>query len=136
MEKKIRHLEMVERAIARNGLYRIIIKCLTMFFITSMLALYDSYANDAYLMVVLVPMAVLCFIDAFYLQQQRLYSSLFDHVRYLSEDQIDFNLSPVLKDFQDDKNFFFQCLIALSVAGFYIPLAFIAVYDILHYLYF
>ena len=46
--------------------------------------------QDIFLMISLLPLVILCLLDAFYLQQQRLLSSLFNHVRALDEDTIDF----------------------------------------------
>lgn len=135
MDKKIHHLEMLERAISRNGMYRIVIKCLTMYFVTSILSLYDILETDIFLIVVILPILVLGMLDAYYLQQQRLLSSLFDHVRTQNEALIDFLMSPRTKDFQEDKNFLPNCLLSWSVAGFYLPLAFVSTYDIISYLY-
>lgn len=70
-----------------------------------------------------------------YLQQQHLLSSLFNHIRALDEDKIDFYMAPRTKDFQEDKNFLFNCIISWSVLGFYLPLAFVTTYDIFSYFY-
>lgn len=135
MDKKIRHLEMIERAITRNGIYRFGIKSLTMYFVISMFSIYEDYEQDIFLMISLLPLVILCLLDAFYLQQQRLLSSLFNHVRALDEDTIDFYMAPRTKDFQEDKNFLFNCIISWSVLGFYLPLAFVTTYDIFSYFY-
>ena len=44
-------------------------------------------------MVSWLPLVILGLLDAFYLQQQRLLSSLFNHVRALDEDTIDFYMA-------------------------------------------
>ena len=126
---------MIERAITRNGIYRFGIKSLTMYFVISMFSIYEDYEQDIFLMISLLPLVILCLLDAFYLQQQRLLSSLFNHVRALDEDTIDFYMAPRTKDFQEDKNFLFNCIISWSVLGFYLPLAFVTTYDISSYFY-
>ena len=50
--------------------------------------------QDIFLMVPLLPLLILGLLDAFYLQQQRLRSSLCNHVRALDEDTIDFYMTP------------------------------------------
>lgn len=126
---------MIERAITRNGIYRLGIKNLTMYFVISMFSIYEDYEQDIFLMISLLPLVILCLLDAFYLQQQRLLSSLFNHVRALDEDTIDFYMAPRTKDFQEDKNFLFNCIISWSILGFYLPLAFVTTYDIFSYFY-
>ena len=46
LDKKIRHLEMIERAITRNGIYRFGIKSLTMYFLLSIISIYEDYTQD------------------------------------------------------------------------------------------
>lgn len=65
MDKKIRHLEMIERAITRNGIYRLGIKSLTMYFVISMFSIYEDYAQDIFLIVSLLPLLILDLLDAF-----------------------------------------------------------------------
>lgn len=84
---------MIERAITRNGIYRFGIKSLTMYFVISMFSIYEDYEQDIFLMISLLPLVILYLLDAFYLQQQRLLSSLFNHVRALDEDKIDFYMT-------------------------------------------
>lgn len=42
MDKKIRHFEMIERAITRNGIYRLGIKSLTLFLVISVFSIYED----------------------------------------------------------------------------------------------
>lgn len=84
---------MIERAITRNGIYRFGIKSLTMFLVISMFSIYEDYEQDIFLMLSLLPLLILDLLDAFYLQQQRLRTSRFNHVRALDEDKIDFYMT-------------------------------------------
>ena len=126
---------MIERAITRNGVYHLGIKSLTMFLVISMFSIHEDYEQDIFLMVSLLPLLILDLLDAFYLQQQSLLSFLFNHVRALDEDKIDFYMTPRTKDFPEDKNFLFNCIISWIVLGFYLPLAFVTTYDIFSYFY-
>lgn len=84
---------MIERAITRNGIYRLGIKSLTMYCVISVFSIYEDYTQDIFLIVSLLPLLILDLLDAFYLQQQRLRTSRFNHVRALDENKVDFYMT-------------------------------------------
>ncbi|WP_027940221.1 hypothetical protein [Anaerobiospirillum succiniciproducens] len=55
---------MIERAITRNDIYLLGIKSLTMFLVISMFSIYEDYTQDIFLMVSLLPLLILCLLDA------------------------------------------------------------------------
>ena len=70
------------------------VKSLTLFLVISMFSIYEDYTSTFFLMVSLLPLLILGLLDAFYLQQQRLRSSFFNHVRALDEDKMEFFMTP------------------------------------------
>ena len=96
-----------------------------MYFVISMFSFYEDYEQDIFLMVPLLPLLILGLLDAFYLQQQRLRSSLFNHVSVLDDDKVDFYMTPYLWSFELSR----RCeAISISDSLVFIKMASIATY--------
>lgn len=59
------------------------------------------------------------YLDSFYLQQERLYRSLYDKVRAASVDDIDFSLKATQEEFPSKKNTICRCLFSKTEKRFY-----------------
>ena len=79
--------------------------------------------------VALVPVIAFWCLDGYFLWQERLYRALYDHVRVLKEDEIDFsmNVSPFKTD---RRRTWFGATFSLTLLLFYGPLAATAVFAI------
>ena len=69
------------------------VKSLTLFLVISMFSIYEDYTSTFFLMVSLLPLVILSLLNAFYLGNSCLRSSLFNHVRALDEDKFDFYMT-------------------------------------------
>lgn len=91
-----------------------------------MFPLYTVASKDAdkiYFIVAYIPAIVFWGLDSYYLLQERLYRSLYEKVRFLPEDKIDFSMKASAKEFKSKKNTFWDCFISPTECWFYLPLA-------------
>lgn len=83
-------------------------------------------SNDTdkmYFLVAYVPVVVFWGLDAYYLLQERLFRSLYNKVRILKDEKIDFNMDTSLPEFYKNKNTYLNCLFSRTELWFYLPLA-------------
>ncbi len=121
MEKKKLHLEMIQNIITRMANNSFLLKGWTITLIVGILALIDIRVEQLLFSFMYIPIIVFCFLDAYYLMQERRYRNLYDKVRVMNEAQIDFsmNISNLNCDY---KLTFSSCLVSISILGFYLPL--------------
>lgn len=93
MENKHKHLEFIQNAINRMAGNSFLLKGWTVTLVSAIFALAQKDANRAYLLVPILPGLIFWFLDGYFLRQERLYRKLYDHVRLLDEDQIDFSMN-------------------------------------------
>lgn len=122
MEKKIKHLEMIQGVINRMAGNSFALKGWSVTLIAGIFALSDKDANSLYFFVAYIPIVVFWWLDAYYLLQERLYRSLYEKVRTSDENQIDFSLKATTADFNESNNYFHKCLFSKTIFLFYIPL--------------
>lgn len=93
MEKKIKHLEFIQNIITRLSTHSFTLKGLCISIIAGVLAFsFDTAYADKILLILLLPIFSLWFLDSYFLQLERKYRSLYDHVRTLKKNDIDFSL--------------------------------------------
>lgn len=119
MDKKIKHLELVQNIINRMASNSFLLKGWAVTLVAGIFAL----ADKLYYLVAFIPVIVFWGLDAYYLLQERLYRALYDKVRNTAEENIDFSLSATTREFKSDKNNYVNCLKSKTVLPFYLPLA-------------
>ena len=96
MDQKLKHLEFIQGVINRLATNSFQMKGWTVVLVAAILVLLarESRLEAAY--IALAPIVVFWALDGYFLQQERLYRALYDHVRTLDEEQIDFamNVTP------------------------------------------
>lgn len=125
-ENKIKHLEMIESIIERMAKNSFQLKAWAMTLVTMVGALGAKEADKRFMLLAFVPIIGFWFLDAFYIQQERLYKALYRSVCERKEEEIDFNLNTRSITFTNDKAkriCFFSCLKSASVSLFYGVLA-------------
>lgn len=123
MEKKIKHLELIQGVITRMTNNSFMLKGWAVTLIAGIFALAVKEIGNLYLWVAYIPIIAFWFLDSYYLLQERLYRSLYKKVCQTGEDNVDFSLSATMAEFGNKKNCFFNCLVSAIEAGFYAPLA-------------
>lgn len=92
MENKRKHLEFLQGAINRMAGNLFLLKGWTITLIAALFALSAKDSNKAYVLVAYFPALVFWILDGYFLSQERRFRALDDHVRNLTEDQIDFSM--------------------------------------------
>jgi hypothetical protein len=92
MENKHKHLEFLQGAINRMAGNLFLLKGWTITLIAALFALSAKDANKAYVLVAYFPALIFWILDGYFLSQERRFRALYDHVRKLPENQIDFSM--------------------------------------------
>ncbi|MEF7612993.1 hypothetical protein V4F39_03650 [Aquincola sp. MAHUQ-54] len=92
MENKLKHLEFLQGAVNRMASNLFLLKGWTITLIAGLFALSAKDANAAYVLVAFFPALVFWILDGYFLSQERRFRALYDEVRKLPEDQIDFSM--------------------------------------------
>ena len=123
MEKKLAHLEMIQAVITRMAGNSFALKGWAVTLVAGLFALSGKDANQFYYLVTYIPIVVFWYLDAYYLCQERMYRNLYEKVRKLGEDEIDFSMNAAAREFQTDKTTVANCFLSKTILGFYLPLA-------------
>ena len=123
MEKKLKHLELAQGVISRMASNSFMLKGWAVTLVAGIFALAGKDMDKLYFLVAYVPVIVFWGLDAYYLQQEKLYRSLYDRIRITEESNIDFFLKPTIEEFNDNKNRYCNCLLSKTEFWFYLPLA-------------
>lgn len=123
MDKKINHLQMIRGIISRMASNSFTLKGWAVTLVAGIFALASKNADKMYFLVTYIPVIVFWGLDAYYLQQERLYRALYDKARALSEDEIDFSMDTSPAELHSEKTIYWNCLISKTVLWFYLPLA-------------
>lgn len=123
MENKVKHLELVQGVINRMASNSFMLKGWSVTLVAGIFALSGKDADKLYFLVAYVPIIVFWGLDAYYLLQERLYRSLYDKVRKMKEENIDFSLKATTEEFGSSNNCYCSCLLSKTETWFYLPLA-------------
>lgn len=135
MEKKMKHMEMIQAIITRMASNSFALKGWAVTLVAALFALASKDANPIYYLITYIPILVFWGLDAYYLSQERKFRWLYNKVRKMAEDQIDFNMSTAIKpedlegmseeEKEDLLNSLtvFACFRSITIYGFYLPLA-------------
>lgn len=123
MEKKMKHLEMIQGVINRMAGNSFMLKGWTVTLVSGIFVLAGRDMDKQYFIVAYIPVFVFWCLDAHYLLQERLYRSLYEKICHIDEKNIDFSLKASPQEFACPQNSFVSCLFSKTVMGFYAPLA-------------
>ena len=123
MEEKMKHLEIIQGVITRMASNSFALKGWAVTLVAGIFALANKDANGAYFLVAYIPIIVFWGLDAYYLLQEKLFRALYDHVRMLPNNKIDFAMNTSPKKFHEGKNTYGWCFVSKTIMGFYLPLA-------------
>jgi hypothetical protein len=93
MENRRKHLEMIQGVITRMGANSFLLKGWSVTLVAALIALASVQADKRFVIVACFPIVLFWILDAYYLRQERLFRKLYDHVRALDEESIDFSMS-------------------------------------------
>lgn len=93
-ESWLKHLEFAQNVITRMAQNSYLLKGWTVTLVAATFALSLSVTSAWLLAIALLPVVAFSLLDAYYLQQERLFRHLYDHVRRNPEEVESFTLNP------------------------------------------
>ncbi|RWX75348.1 hypothetical protein, partial [Pseudomonas aeruginosa] len=93
MDSKIAHLTFVQGVISRMAANSFLVKGWTIALVAALLAIGADKLTFSYLIIVLVPVILFWWLDAFYLHQETLYRKLYEIVASKEDRDIDFDMN-------------------------------------------
>lgn len=98
MEKKLKHLEMLQGVINRMANNSFLLKGWSVVLISALFALAAKDSQIYFIYLAYFPAIAFWHLDGYFLWQERLYRKLYDKVRLQDESEIDFSMdtSPVM----------------------------------------
>lgn len=120
-DNKRKHLDFIQAIITRMAGNLFYLKGWAVTLIVGLFALAAKDASPKFYFVAYAVAVILWCLDGYFLRQERLFRSLYNHVRQLDENDIDFSLDT--SRFADDpRNQLYRCTFSLTLVLFYICL--------------
>lgn len=126
MEKKMKHLEMIQGVINRMASNSFLLKGWAVTLVAGIFALSSKDADKLYFLIAYIPILVFWGLDAYYLFQERLYRKLYDKICLLQEQSVDFSMDASVPELRNEKYSFWNSVFSKTELGFYLPLAFLS----------
>ncbi len=92
MEKKVAHLEMIQGVVNRLSNNSFLLKGWTVILVSAFFALAAGGTQIYFVYLAYFPAVAFWVLDGYFLHQERLFRALYDHVRGLDEEAIDFSM--------------------------------------------
>lgn len=121
MENKRKHLEFIQAIIGRMASNLFFLRGWTITLIAGLFALSAKDANPKYVYIAFVPLFIFWVLDGYFLSQERLFRALYDHVRRLAENDIDFSMNVSVYR-KDRRNGWLCSMFSRTLLLFYLPL--------------
>ena len=122
MVKKLKHLELIQNAINRLANSSFFLKGWTVIFVAAVLGFATKDSKPMYVWLAAVPTVSFWVLDGFYLNQEKRFRRLYDAVREISEDEIDFSMNT--SRFKQSRDWF-KAIFSKTLFFFYIPILFV-----------
>jgi hypothetical protein len=128
MENKCKHLEFIQNIISRMAGNLFFLRGWTITLIGALLALFSKNNSPDYVFYFLIVLILVFWIlDGYFLSQERSYRDLYNHVRKLKEEEIDFSMD--ISEYQKyKKNTLIFSMFSPTLLIFYLPLVGAAIY--------
>ena len=107
MDRKLKHLEFVQAVINRLSTNSFLLKGWSVLLISGLFALAAAQDNKGFAIYSLVPAIALWGLDGYFLALERNYRGLYDKVRLLTPEQVDFAMTLVV--INGNRDFFQAC---------------------------
>ena len=118
-DEKIQYLQMIQEVISRMSTISSVIKGFAITIITTIIAVLGTrILENCKIFIFLLLLIALPMLDAYYLQLERKYRTLYEDVR-LDKHPVDFCLSA---SSDNNENIFWKCICSKCILGFYIPI--------------
>ena len=99
MEKKLAHLQMIQGIVNRLSQNSFLLKGWSVVLVSALFALSASNLKMFFIYLAYFPALAFWILDGYFLWQERLFRALYDYIRDLDEDKIDFSMdTSIVKD--------------------------------------
>lgn len=122
ISNKHKHLEFIQASISRMSGNLFLLKGWSVTLIAALFALAAKDTNKAYIVVAYFPLFIFWFLDGYFLAMERRFRSLYDHVRQLKEEDIDFSMNTDSYKV-DQRNQWIWALFSRTLFPYYVTLA-------------
>ena len=119
---KLKHLEFIQGIITRMANNSFMLKGWAVTLVAGIFALSSKDSDQLYSIISIIPVIAFWGLDSYYLLQERLYRSLYNKVKDLEENSIDFSLKTSYDKFPFKENRYSCCLFSKTELWFYLPL--------------
>ena len=93
MESKIAHLEMIQAVVTRMAGNSFLIKGWSVTLVAALFALAAANTNELFVYLAYFPAFMFWALDAYFLRQERLFRKLYDHVRGVENERVEFSMN-------------------------------------------
>jgi len=123
-EDKLKHLEFIQNIIMRMNVNSFQIKGWTVTIVSAMLAIFISSNNNYFILACLFPITIFCFLDTYYLCQERKFRGLYNDVAGTSESPKDIKLFEMQTDLYKGGEYSYWCVLrSVTIWKMYLSLA-------------
>ncbi len=98
MSKKQSHLEMIQGVVNRLSHNSFLLKGWTVILVSALFALAAKDKNTLFIYLAYFPSIAFWCLDGYFLWQERLFRALYDHVRLMKEEDIDYSMNVTIAD--------------------------------------
>ena len=116
-EKLLKHLEFTQALIARMATSSFLLKAWAVTLVAGLFALAANNANARFVLIAYIPAAMFWTLDGYFLHQERLYRALYDRVRVMSSQSIDFSLDTT--PYCTSENTWIRAILSKTLSIFY-----------------
>lgn len=121
MENKRKHLEFIQGVITRMAGNLFFLRGWTITLIAGLLALFMKGIDSEHIIYLLVLVFIFWILDGYFLSQERLFRALYNHVRKLEEEKIDFSMdTSEFKKYKENTSVY--SMFSPTLLIFYVPL--------------
>lgn len=122
ISNKHKHLEFIQSSIGRMAGNLFLLKGWSITLIAALFALAAKDTNRFFIVVAYFPLFIFWFLDGYFLVMERRFRSLYEHVRQLKEEEIDFSMDT--EPFKSEpRNQWISALFSRTLFPYYVTLA-------------
>ncbi len=125
MDKKIKHLEMIQGVINRMAGNSFALKGWAVTLLAGIYALSGKEADIRFFIVSFIPVVAFWLLDSYYLYLEKLYRTLYDKVREMDESDIDFSMN--VQACRAETMPYSKCALSRTESAFYGALFFVCI---------
>lgn len=114
---KLKHLEFIHNTINRMSTNSFLIKGWSITIVSALFIFSDNKMNERILGIAVLSIVVFWYLNGYFLHQERKFRGLYDKVRKLPENQIDFSMST--KEFKKDEYSLISCIFGKTIWPLY-----------------